>query len=181
MPASVIKTGGGRTGRVDDGFARYRAVLPHDSSAATRAEYAAALLAAGRYDQAAAEYRRLLAAEPGNPDYRLGLGRALAWGGHPREAAAELAQSPLPRDSATEHLLHAVRRDVEPSLDNYFHSVSAMVRAVSFVFCPTIGRHAEMPRPVATEATAARAAKTRTCPSWRNNRGATIVPTTYPT
>ncbi len=104
-----------RTGRVDDGFARYRAVLPHDSSAATRAEYAAALLAAGRYDQAAAEYRRLLAAEPGNPDYRLGLGRALAWGGHPREAAAELAKSPLPRDSAAEQLLHAVRRDVEPT------------------------------------------------------------------
>ncbi len=104
-----------RTGRADDGFARYRALLSHDSSAATRAEYAAALLAAGRYDQAAAEYRRLLAAEPGNPDYRLGLGRALAWGGHPREAAAELAQSPPPRDTATEQLLHAVRRDVEPT------------------------------------------------------------------
>ena len=104
-----------RTGRADDGFARYRALLALDSSAATRAEYAGALLAAGRYDEAAVEYRRLLAADPANADYRLGLGRALAWGAHPREAAAELARAPAPRDTATERLLHAVRRDYEPT------------------------------------------------------------------
>src|SRR5579864_1572618 len=104
-----------RTGRADDGLARYRALLALDSSAATRAEYAGALLAAGRYDEAAVEYRRLLAADPANPEYRLGLGRALAWGAHPREAAAELARAPAPRDTATERLLHAVRRDYEPT------------------------------------------------------------------
>ena len=104
-----------RTGRTNDGFARYRALLALDSSVATRAEYAGALLAAGRYDEAAVEYRRLLAADPANPEYRLGLGRALAWGAHPREAAAELARAPAPRDTATERLLHAVRRDYEPT------------------------------------------------------------------
>ena len=104
-----------RTGRADEGLARYRALLAQDSSAATRAEYAGALLAAGRYDDAAAEYRRLAEADPTNRDYRLGLGRALAWGGHPREAAAELAQTPAPRDTASERLLNAVRRDYEPS------------------------------------------------------------------
>jgi predicted Zn-dependent protease len=104
-----------RTGRTDEGLARYRALLAQDSSEATRAEYAGALLAAGRYDDAAVEYRRFLAADPTNPDYRLSLGRALAWGGHPPEAAAELAQLPVPRDTASERLLHAVRRDDEPS------------------------------------------------------------------
>ena len=104
-----------RSGRADEGLARYRALLAQDSSEATRAEYAGALLAAGRYDAAAAEYRRLLAADPTNPDYRLSLGRALAWGGHPREAAGELAQLPVPQDTASERLLHAVRRDYEPS------------------------------------------------------------------
>ena len=103
-----------RTGRAAEGLARYRALLAQDSSEATRAEYAGALLAAGRYDQAAAEYRRLLAADPTNPDYSLGLGRALAWGGHPRDAEAALARLPVPRDTASERLLHAVRRDYEP-------------------------------------------------------------------
>jgi tetratricopeptide (TPR) repeat protein len=103
-----------RTGRTAEGLGRYRALLAQDSAEATRAEYAGALIAAGRYDAAADEYQRLLAADPTNRDYRLGRGRALAWGGHPREAAAELAQAVAPRDSATELLLHAVRRDYEP-------------------------------------------------------------------
>jgi len=104
-----------QTGREDEAFARYRTLLERDSSATTRAEYAAALLAAGRYDEAAVEYRRLLADDPDNAEYRLGLGRALAWGGHPREATLELARGLTPGDTAAAQLLRATRLSYQPS------------------------------------------------------------------
>ena len=61
-------------------------------TAIVRAEFASVLLQAGRYDEAAREYRMLLQREPNRFDYRLGLARALAWGEHHREAEAELSR-----------------------------------------------------------------------------------------
>ena len=81
-----------------------------------RAELAATLLNSNRFAEAAAEYRRLLATDPTNRDYRLGLARALAWGDHPREAEHELV---LVRDrqnaAVVEPLLRTVRAALDPT------------------------------------------------------------------
>jgi tetratricopeptide (TPR) repeat protein len=79
-----------------------------------RAELAATLLAANRFDQAATEYRRLVAAEPQNHAYRLGLARALAWGEHPREAERELL---LVRDRQNAAVVAPLLRSVRASID----------------------------------------------------------------
>src|SRR2546430_10251645 len=62
------------------------------ASSVVRAELATVLLQSGRYDEAAREFRVLLARDPSNFDYRLGPARALPWGHHPPEAQPELAQ-----------------------------------------------------------------------------------------
>jgi tetratricopeptide (TPR) repeat protein len=81
-----------------------------------RAELAATLLNAKRYSEAAAEYRRLLTADPNNHDYRLALGRALAWGDRPREAERELLLARDRRNAATiEPLLRSVRDAFDPT------------------------------------------------------------------
>ena len=49
------------------------------NGSAVRAELATVLLQSGRYDEAAREFRVLLAADPNNFEYRLGLAHALAW------------------------------------------------------------------------------------------------------
>lgn len=81
-----------------------------------RSELAAVLLQSGRFDEAAREYRLLVARDPRNRAYRLNLARALAWGEHPREAESVLA--PLarerPGDQETVKLLRSVRADLEP-------------------------------------------------------------------
>ena len=86
------------------------------SRSAVRAELAATLLNANRFDEAAAEYRRLLATDPGNRVYRLGLARALAWGDHPRDAERELLRV---RDrqnaSVVDPLLRSVRAALDPT------------------------------------------------------------------
>jgi thioredoxin-like negative regulator of GroEL len=82
-----------------------------------RTELAAVLLQEGRYEEAAGEYRVLVAREPRDFAARLGLARALAWGEHFREAELELrilrARSPSDREIA--ELLHSVRESLEPS------------------------------------------------------------------
>lgn len=83
---------------------------------AVRAEYAELLLQTRRYEEAATEFRRLSAANPANAAYRLGLARALAWGGRPREAEPllrALARA-QPGDTAVRRLLLDVRRAFEP-------------------------------------------------------------------
>lgn len=81
-----------------------------------RAELAATLLNASRFSEAAAEYRRLLADDPGNRDYRLGLARALAWGDRPREAEHELLQVRSRHNAAVvEPLLRSVRAAMDPT------------------------------------------------------------------
>jgi tetratricopeptide (TPR) repeat protein len=62
------------------------------ATSSVRAELANVLLQSGRYDEAAREFRVLLARDPSSYDYRLSLAKALAWGNHPREAARELTQ-----------------------------------------------------------------------------------------
>lgn len=84
-----------------------------------RAEYAAVLLQGERYDEAAHEYRTLLATDSTNAEWRLGLARAYAWGGRSREAERELlALRAEPRtDPAVEPLLRAVRASLRPRPD----------------------------------------------------------------
>ena len=87
------------------------------SAQAIRAEYAAVLLQSGRYPEAAREYRTLLASNPRQADYRLGLARALAWGGQPRDAERELRalRAQRPNDAPIEALLRSVRESYEPT------------------------------------------------------------------
>jgi tetratricopeptide (TPR) repeat protein len=84
-----------------------------------RAEMAGVLLQSKRYDEAAREYSVLLAASPDNVSYRVGLARALAWGGRPAEAEHEITRvlERRPNDASMESLLLAARRDLSPSAD----------------------------------------------------------------
>ncbi|GAC1646969.1 MAG: hypothetical protein NVS4B3_00280 [Gemmatimonadaceae bacterium] len=81
-----------------------------------RSEFAAVLLNAGRYDEAVREYRALVAADERNMVYRLGLARALAWGGHGREAEHEIRNilARRPADAAVTSLLVTARASFEP-------------------------------------------------------------------
>lgn len=85
-------------------------------AASVRAEYAAVLLQAKRYREAAREYRALLTRDSTNASYRLGLVHALAWGGRYPEAERELR--PLvrrrPTDAALDSLLRVVRASYAP-------------------------------------------------------------------
>jgi tetratricopeptide (TPR) repeat protein len=58
----------------------------------------------------------LLAADPNNFDYRLGLAHALAWGDHPREAEPEIARlvARRPGTPGLDSLLRAVRDAYDP-------------------------------------------------------------------
>lgn len=81
-----------------------------------RAELAAVLLQSGRYEEAAREYRALLARDRDNRSHRLNLARALAWGNHPREAEPILRALANHRPVSTDviGLLRSARDDMEP-------------------------------------------------------------------
>jgi tetratricopeptide (TPR) repeat protein len=83
---------------------------------AIRAELAAVLLQSRKYDEAAREYRALLAHDSANFDYRLGLARALAWGDHPREAEREARalQAKHLQVAMVDSLLRSVRDAMDP-------------------------------------------------------------------
>src|SRR5690242_900392 len=85
-------------------------------NATVRAELATVLLQSGRYDEAAREFRTLLARDPSSCEYRLGLARALAWGDHPRDADRELVQLIARRPGALglDSLLRVVRDAYDP-------------------------------------------------------------------
>ena len=106
-----------RTGRPDEGLDRYRQLLAASPDTATRAEYAAALLALQHYDSAAANYRILITADTTNVDAHLGLARALAWSNHPREAEPELhwLVQRRPDDSTLVAMLRLSRDAYDPS------------------------------------------------------------------
>ena len=93
-----------------------RAGRPGTGAARVRAEFASVLLQAGRYDEAAREYRVLLARDGDRFEYRLGLARALAWGNHPREAERELSVLARQRagNASVDSLLRSVRESFEP-------------------------------------------------------------------
>jgi tetratricopeptide (TPR) repeat protein len=82
-----------------------------------RAEMAGVLLQSKRYDEAAREYATLLALDPDNRAYRLGLARSLAWGERPRDAERQLVVllHDRPGDATVESLLYAVRADINPA------------------------------------------------------------------
>lgn len=83
---------------------------------AIRAEYAAVLLQAERYGEAAKEYRALLAIDSANASYRLGLARSLAWDNRFREADRELSVLVRQRrgDPTVAALVRSVRASYEP-------------------------------------------------------------------
>lgn len=89
------------------------------SEEAVRAEYAGVLLQHQRYDDAVAEYRRLVDTDSTNYLYRLGLARALAWGGHPAAAEPVLASlaTLTPDDTAAYRLLIEVRLAMQPTVE----------------------------------------------------------------
>src|SRR3954469_1038480 len=93
-----------------------RTTRSSSGSIAVRAELATVLLQSGRYDEAAREFRALLAREPANFEYRLGLARALAWGDKPREAERELVQliAKRPNTPGLDSLLRSVRDAYDP-------------------------------------------------------------------
>src|SRR6476619_4846951 len=86
------------------------------ASVTVRAELATVLLQSGRYDEAAREFRTLLARDPSSFEYRLGLAHALAWGNHPREAERELVQllAKRPGTPGLDSLLRVVRDAYDP-------------------------------------------------------------------
>ena len=106
-----------RSSRADEGFARYRALLTIQPDTSVRAEYAAALLGAQQYDSAAANFRVLTAADSSAVAYHLGLGRALAWSNHPREAEPELRWlvAHTPGDALLISMLHTARGAYDPT------------------------------------------------------------------
>jgi tetratricopeptide repeat protein len=81
-----------------------------------RAELAGVLLQSKRYDDAAREYSMLVAMDPRNRSYRLGLARSLAWGRRLREAERELLalRADYPEDTTIESLLDSVREAIDP-------------------------------------------------------------------
>lgn len=82
-----------------------------------RAEYASVLLQSKKYDQAIAEYRRLVADEPSRFEYRMGLARALAWSRRHRDAENELARlrALRPGHAEVEQLTRTVRAGLDPA------------------------------------------------------------------
>jgi tetratricopeptide (TPR) repeat protein len=88
---------------------------PSSSSSSVRSELAAVLLESGKYSDAAREYRQLLRTN-NSPTYRLGLVRALTWGGSYREAERELTilKQQRPVDQDVEQLQQLVRTNLEP-------------------------------------------------------------------
>jgi tetratricopeptide (TPR) repeat protein len=89
---------------------------PTQANASVRAELATVLLQSGRYDEAAREFRRLLARDPNSFEYRLGLAHALAWGDHPKEAEPEIVQllAKRPSTPGLDSLLRVVRDAYDP-------------------------------------------------------------------
>lgn len=87
------------------------------TTAPVRAELASVLLQSGRYDEAAREYRALLARNPESYEYRLRLAQALAWGEHPREADRELEvlAARKPGVALVDSLLRSVREAYDPT------------------------------------------------------------------
>ena len=84
---------------------------------AIRAEMASVLLQSKRYDEAAREYRVLLAHSPRSYSHRLNLARALMWGNRTREAERELSVliSQHGREPQLEAMLLAARQQLQPS------------------------------------------------------------------
>jgi len=89
---------------------------PASDLVAVRAEYAAVLLQAERYKEAAKEYRALLALDSRNTSYRLGLARALAWSNRFRDADRELRVlvGQRPGDPTVQALVRTVRTSYDP-------------------------------------------------------------------
>lgn len=105
-------------GETGAAIARYRQLLALGPSEIGRAELAAVLLDARRYDEAATEYRTLLALRPENREYRLGVARALLWGEHGREAEAWIRSmaAAARSDTTVIALLRAARASYDPSV-----------------------------------------------------------------
>ena len=103
---------------------------------AIRAEMAAVLLQSQRYAEAASEYRVLLASDPTNTTYRMGLARALAWGDRPREAEREvMALVALRRgapSASLDSMLLSIRSQLKPSSEEAHGWLNEQPRSVQY-------------------------------------------------
>ena len=96
-----------------------RDAKPAIDERAVRAEYAGVLLQSGRHEEAAREYRALLASDSTNAEWRLGLARAYAWSGRGRDAEREVRRLMVAagRDPVLIELLRVSRAAIpEPSV-----------------------------------------------------------------
>ena len=91
----------------------YRRLLSLGDDDSTRAEYAAALLAAGEHGEAATEFDRLLARDGDRTEWQLGAARARLWGGKPGQALALLGTATTPPDSDRAALRRQARMALE--------------------------------------------------------------------
>ena len=107
----------GAAGRPAEAIGVYETLLARRGDADVRAEYAGALVAADRLDEAAAQYRAILRERPDDRAIRLALAQALAWGGHPRDAERELVRlaAGAAGDTLVVRLLHETRAAFEPT------------------------------------------------------------------
>lgn len=106
-----------QTGQADSALAEYERAAAHQPRAlALRAELAGAYLQARRYDRAEAAFRALVADAPGRGEFELGLARALAWGGRPRDAEPILATlaGRAPGDTTIREMLRSARAGFDP-------------------------------------------------------------------
>jgi Flp pilus assembly protein TadD len=105
-------------GEGDAAIQRYREVLALGNDAVVRAELAATLLDGRHYDDAATEYRQLMAIQPARQEYRVGLARALLWGNHAHAAESWLRvlAHATPNDTSVVALLHEARGSYDPGV-----------------------------------------------------------------
>ena len=101
---------------------------------AIRAEMASVLLQSKRYDEAAREYRVLLAHSPRSYSHRLNLARALMWGNRTREAERELSVliSQHGREPQLEAMLLAARQQLQPSASEAHTWLSARRSSIEY-------------------------------------------------
>ena len=106
-----------RIGRNDDASRSYARLLALGDDPAVRREWAAHLLRSARHEEAAREYAALVRRDSLDTELRLGLARALAWGGLPREAERELRwlAERMPGDTTVIAMLRGARAGVDPS------------------------------------------------------------------
>ncbi len=113
---------------------RRAAELCDDKPAAPRLLLADVLVGLGRFDEGAAEYRRLLARAPRNGPAHLGLARVAFAQDRPRESLAELDKATA--DRFCRKAAHTLRAQVQQRLGNAKEAAAELRRAAELPEAP---------------------------------------------